>query len=313
MKNNLCTLLGIRYPILQGAMTNVSNDVGLVSAVSNAGGLGIFAPGIENVDMDYVRTQIRAIRAATDKPFGVNIMLASAYAPQIVDVVCEEKVPVVTTGAGNPTKYMEKLKAAGVIVGAVVASTEVAAKLGDSVDFIVAEGMESGGYIGRMSTLTLIPAVADAVRVPVVAAGGFADGRGLAAAIMLGAQGVQMGTRFLTTAECTIPDWCKEALVAAQAKDAIVLGDRIGVSAHLRVLKTAATAAILSGEGAEGATAEAFQEAVIEARTNVYEKGLDGTLLGVGQCIGAAKGISTVAETIDGIVTEYNNIVKEAL
>ena len=311
MKNQLCTLLGIRYPIIQGAMTNVSNDIGLVCAVSNTGGLGIFAPGIENVDMDYVRGQIRAIRAATDKPFGVNIMLASPFAPQIVDVICEEKVPVVTTGAGNPTKYMEKLKAAGVIVGAVVAAREAAMKLDGVVDFIVAEGMESGGYIGRMSTITLIPEVADAVSIPVVAAGGFADGRGLAAAIALGAQGVQMGTRFLTTAECTIPDWCKEALVAASAKDAIVLGDRIGVPARLRVLKTADTAAILASEGAEGASAEAFQAAVSASRTNVYEKGLDGTLIGVGQCIGVLKEITTVEETINGMIAQYNNIARD--
>ena len=313
MKNQLCTLLGIRYPIIQGAMTNVSNEIGLVSAVSNAGGLGIFAPGIENVDMDYVRGQIRAIRAATDKPFAVNIMLASPFAPQIVDVICEERVPVVTTGAGNPAKYMEKLKAAGIIVGAVVAAKEAAMKAADTVDFIVAEGMESGGYIGRMSTITLIPEVVDAVKIPVVAAGGFADGRGLAAAIALGAQGVQMGTRFLTTAECAIPDWCKDALIAASAKDAIILGDRIGVPARLRVLKTADTAAILAAEGAEGTTAEAFQAAVSAARTNVYEKGLDGMLMGIGQCIGALDKITTVEETISDIVAQYNSIAKEAL
>ena len=177
MGNPICEMLGIRYPIIQGAMTNVT-DVGLVSAVSNAGGIGILAPGIENVDIEFVRSQIRKLRDVTDNHFGVNVMLASPYAPQIVDLVCEERVPFITTGAGSPAKYMEKFKAANIIVAPVISSKEAAVKMaGAGVDFVIAEGMESGGYIGRLSTFSLIPQVVDAVTIPVVAAGGIADGR----------------------------------------------------------------------------------------------------------------------------------------
>ena len=205
--NRICQMLGIRYPIIQGAMTNVS-DAELVSAVSEGGGLGVYAPGIENVDFDVVRQEIRRIREKTTKPFAVNIMLASQYAAGLVEVVCQERVPVVTTGAGNPSKYMEAFHAAGIKVAPVVPSVEAAVKMeAAGVDFVIAEGMESGGYIGRGSTLVLIPQVVDAVNIPVAAAGGIMDGRTMAAVMMLGAEGVQMGTRFLTAAECTIPDY----------------------------------------------------------------------------------------------------------
>lgn len=158
MDNKICKLLGIKYPIIQGAMTNVSDDVGFVSAVSNAGGLGIFAPGIENVDINVVRSSIQALRDETNNHFGVNIMLASSYASQIIDIVCEEKVPIITTGAGNPEKYMQKLKQAKVIVGSVIPTREAAVKMeGVGVDFVIAEGAESGGYIGRISTIVLTP------------------------------------------------------------------------------------------------------------------------------------------------------------
>lgn len=310
MSNPLCALLGIRYPIIQGAMANVT-EAGLVSAVSKAGGLGILAAGIENVDLDHVRRQIRAIREATPNSFGVNIMLASSYAPEIVELVCEEKVPVVTTGAGNPAKYLAQLKQAGIVVAPVVSSKEVAVKMeGVGVDILIAEGMESGGYIGYVSTMALIPQVVDAVKIPVVAAGGIMDGRGMAAALMLGAQGVQMGTRFLATRECAIPDWCKAALVQAQTKDAIVLGDRIGVAAHLRVLKTGVTAEIQASEGDEKTTTADFERAVINARSAVYSNGLDGTLIGAGQGIGLVSDISSVEEVVTNIVAEYNRITK---
>lgn len=313
MSNPICEMLGIRYPIIQGAMTNVT-DVGLVAAVAKAGGIGIFAPGIENVDIASVREQIRALRAKTGNRFGVNVMLASQYAPEIVDLVCEERVPLVTTGAGSPAKYMEKFKAAGIVVAPVVSSKEVAVKMeAAGVDFVIAEGMESGGYIGRLSTLPLIPQVVDAVKIPVVAAGGIADGRGLAAAMMLGACGVQMGTRFLASAECAIPDWCKEALLGAGAQDAIVLGDRVGAKARLRVLKTDATAGILTAEGGQDETVAQFERRVTETRQEKYANGLGGTLIGTGECVSLIHEIPPVSELISRMVAEYNAIVKEAL
>lgn len=313
MCNPICEMLDIRYPIIQGAMTNVT-DVGLVAAVANGGGIGVFAPGIEDVDLDSVRAQIRSLRKLTDNHFGVNVMLASIYAPQIVELVCEERVPLVTTGAGSPAKYMEQFKAAGIVVAPVVSSAEVAAKMETAgVDFVIAEGMESGGYIGRLSTLPLIPQVVDAVKIPVVAAGGIADGRSLAAAMMLGACGVQMGTRFLASTECAIPDWCKEALLSATSQDAIVLGDRIGAKARLRVLKTAATADILSAEGHEAATAALFEARVTKARQDKYKNGLDGTLIGTGECVSLIHEILPVSQIISKLVTEYNAVTKEFL
>lgn len=308
--NPICSMLGIRYPILQGAMTNVT-DVGLVSAVSNAGGIGIFAPGIEHVDIDFVRSQIRALRTTTANHFGVNIMLASSSAPQIVDLVCEERVPFVTTGAGSPLKYMEQLKKASVIVAPVISSKEAAIKMEDAgVDFVIAEGMESGGYIGRLSTFALIPQVADAVNIPVVAAGGIADGRGFAAALMLGACGVQMGTRFLATRECSIPMWCKEAILRADARDAIVLGDRIGAKARLRVLKTEVTSQILQSEGVAEMTVSQFEAQVTQARQAKYANGLNGTLIGTGECVSLIHSLLSVSEVISSMITDCSTIAK---
>lgn len=295
-------MLNIRYPIIQGAMTNVS-DASLASAVSEAGGLGVYAPGIENVDLDAVRREIRRIRERTAKPFAVNIMLASPYAAGLVELVCGEQVPVVTTGAGNPAKYMEAFRAAGVMVAPVVPSVEAAVKMETAgADLVIAEGMESGGYIGRVSTLTLVPQVVDAVSIPVVAAGGIADGRAMAAVMMLGAQGVQMGTRFLTADECAIPEDCKQAVIAARTADAIVLGDRVGARARLRVLKTGAAAGILAAEGEAGIGE--FEAAVEAARKARYTHGLDGTLMGAGQCVGMVRDRAPAKEIIETIAAQ---------
>ncbi len=313
MGNPICELLNIRYPIFQGAMTNVS-DVSLVSAVSNAGGLGIFAPGIENVDLNWVREQIRAIRAATPNTFGVNVMLASPYTEDIVGIVCEEKVPVVTTGAGSPAKYMEKLHGAGIKVIPVVSSKDVAVKMeAAGADALVASGMEAGGYVGRIATMPLIPAVVDAVSIPVVAAGGFYDGRGLAAAMMLGACGVQMGTRFLTVAECAVPDWCKEALVAAGDKDVVLLGSRIGAKACLRTLATAGVKEIQAYESREGAAIPEFEKAVTALRVSQYDNGLPGTLIAAGQVLSKITDRPTAKELIESIVRGYNTLQKKPL
>ncbi len=235
MNNPICELLGIQYPIFQGGMAWIA-DGNLAAAVSNAGGLGIIAAG--NAPADYVREQIHDARSKTDKPFGVNIMLMSPFAEDIAKLVAEEKVAVVTTGAGNPSKYMESWKAAGIKVIPVVASTAMA-KLMTRVgaDALIAEGGESGGHVGELSTMVLVPLVCDATDLPVIAAGGIGDGRGIAAARMLGACGVQMGTRFLTAYECNVHPEYKKRILKATDRGTVVTGKSTGHP--VRSLRTA--------------------------------------------------------------------------
>jgi len=226
IKSKVCDLLGIEYPLFQGGMAWIA-DGKLAAAVSNGGGLGIIAAG--NAPGDYVREQIHIARKETDKPFGVNIMLLSPFADEVAAVVTEEKVAVVTTGAGNPGKYMEMWKSAGIKVIPVVASVAMAklmTRLGASA--LIAEGGESGGHVGETSTMPLVPQVCDATDLPVIAAGGIADGRGVAAAFMLGACGVQIGTRFLVADECNIHREYKDKILKANDISTIVTGKRLG-------------------------------------------------------------------------------------
>lgn len=226
MKTAVSKLLGIEYPILQGAMAWIS-DHQLVSAVSEAGGLGILAGG--NAPGDWVRDQIRRIKEKTDKPFGVNIMLLSPYADELADIVLEEKVPVVVTGAGNPGKYMEKWKKSGIIVLPVVPSIALAKRMERlGADALIAEGSEAGGHIGELGTMTLVPQIVDAVHIPVIAAGGIADGRGVAAAFALGASAVQIGTRFLVAEECSVHEAYKKKVIDAKEIDTQVTGRTTG-------------------------------------------------------------------------------------
>ena len=226
MRTVLCDLLGIEYPILQGGMAWVA-DASLASAVSNAGGLGIVAA--MNAPGEWLRNEIRATRERTSKPFGVNIMLMSPYVDEVAQVVLEEHVPVVTTGAGNPAKYLRSWVDAGINVIPVVPSTALAKLVVRSgACAVIAEGGESGGHIGELSTMTLVPQVCDAVDVPVIAAGGIADGRGIAAVFMLGAVGVQVGTRFLVAHECTIHPNYKEKILQARDIDTGTAGKRLG-------------------------------------------------------------------------------------
>ena len=234
LKTELCDLLGIQYPVFQGGMAWIS-DGRLAAAVSNGGGLGIIAAG--NAPGDYVREQIRIAASLTEKPFGVNIMLMNPFVDEVAQVVAEEHVKVVTTGAGNPTKYMGLWKNAGVKVIPVVASVAMAklmTRLGASA--LIAEGGESGGHVGELTTMVLVPQVRDATHLPVIAAGGIADGRGMAAAFMLGACGVQMGTRFLSAIECSIHPNYKEKIFKANDLATIVTGKRLGHP--VRSLKT---------------------------------------------------------------------------
>jgi enoyl-[acyl-carrier protein] reductase II len=226
MKTRVTELLGLTYPIFQGGMAWVA-DAQLASAVSNAGGLGIISA--MNLDADYLRRQIAQCRAMTSKPFGVNIMLMSPHAEVCSKVVAEEKVPVVTTGAGLPGRFIPMWLEAGVKVIPVVPSVAIARRVArEGACAVIAEGCEAGGHIGELTTMTLVPQVAYAVDIPVIAAGGIADGRGIAAAMMLGAQGVQCGTRFLAAAECNIADSYKEKVISARDIDTMVTGRRLG-------------------------------------------------------------------------------------
>ena len=231
----LCEMLDIRYPFFQGGMAWIS-DGRLAAAVSEGGGLGIIASG--NAPADYVREQIRIAKSLTSRPFGVNVMLLSPYADEVAEVIAEERVAVVTTGAGNPSKYMELWKKAGSRVIPVVASVALAKlmqRIGASA--VIAEGGESGGHVGELTTMVLVPLVADAVSIPVIAAGGIADGRGMAAAFILGACGVQMGTRFLSAEECSIHPVYREKILKAGDLATMVTGKRLGHP--VRSLRTA--------------------------------------------------------------------------
>ena len=226
IRSKICEILDIRYPVFQGGMAWIA-DGRLAAAVSEGGGLGIIAAG--NAPGSYVREQIHIAKSLTGKPFGVNIMLMSPCADEVATVVVEENVPVVTTGAGNPSKYMKEWKAAGIKVIPVVASVALAklmTRLGATA--LIAEGGESGGHVGELTTMVLVPQVCDATDLPVIAAGGIADGRGVAAAFMLGAQGVQMGTRFLSAEECTIHPTYKEKILKATDLCTMVTGKRLG-------------------------------------------------------------------------------------
>lgn len=226
IKSAICEMLGIRYPIFQGGMAWIA-DGKLAAAVSNGGGLGIIAAG--NAPGEYVREQIRNARKLTDRPIGVNIMLMSPFADEVAKVAAEEKADVVTTGAGNPSKYMAGWKEAGIKVIPVVASVALA-KLMERVgaSAVIAEGGESGGHVGELTTMVLVPQICDAVSIPVIAAGGIADGRGAAAAFLLGAQGIQMGTRFLSAQECGIHPVYKQKILKATDLCTMVTGKRLG-------------------------------------------------------------------------------------
>ncbi|MCI8673031.1 MAG: enoyl-[acyl-carrier-protein] reductase FabK [Lachnospiraceae bacterium] len=226
IQSKLCDMLGIAWPIFQGGMAWIA-DGRLAAAVSEGGGLGIIGAG--NAPGETVREQIQTAKALTEHPFGVNIMLLSPYADEVARIVAEEKVPVVTTGAGNPSKYMEDWKKAGIHVIPVVASVAMArlmTRVGASA--LIAEGGESGGHVGELTTMALVPQICDATTLPVIAAGGIADGRGFAAALMLGACGVQMGTRFLSAAECGIHPIYKEKILKATDLCTMVTGRRLG-------------------------------------------------------------------------------------
>ncbi|HPE15890.1 MAG TPA: nitronate monooxygenase, partial [Oscillospiraceae bacterium] len=244
IESPICSLLGIRYPIFQGGMAWIS-DARLAAAVSNGGGLGIISA--MNADAQYIKNQIRLARELTDKPFGVNIMLLSPFADEVAEAAAEERVAVVTTGAGNPTRYMERWKEAGIHVVPVVASVAMAKLMTRAgACALIAEGGESGGHVGETTTMALVPQVCDATSLPVLAAGGIADGRGVAAAFMLDAVGVQLGTRFLVADECGVHPLYKEKILKANDIATVTTGKRLGHP--VRSLKTPFSKAYFKAE-----------------------------------------------------------------
>lgn len=306
MKTSLTELLGIEYPVLQGGMAWVAEHR-LASAVSNAGGLGILAAA--NAPYEYVRDEIRKTKALTDRPFGVNIMLLSPYAQDIARLVMEEKVPVVTTGAGNPAMYMEQWKANGMKVIPVVASVAMARMMQRSgADAVIAEGCESGGHIGEATTMVLVPQVADAVSIPVIAAGGIADGRGLAAALMLGASGVQMGTRFLAAEECMIHPLYKEKILKAKDIDTVVTGRSTGHP--IRCLRNRMTRTYLAYEK-EGKDFEELEALTVGGlRKAVQDGDVDNGSLMAGQIAGLVKKQQTCEAIMREVMGETERLLK---
>ncbi|GAB4313511.1 nitronate monooxygenase [Pseudothermotoga elfii] len=305
MKNRVTELLKIKYPILMGGMAWAGTPA-LAAAVSQAGGLGIIGSGA--MKPDELEIAIRTVKNLTDKPFGVNIMLASPYADQLVEVVISEKVPVVTFGAGNPAKYIPNLKKSGAAVIPVVASDSFA-KLVEraGADAIVAEGMESGGHIGEVSTVVLTNRVSKSVTVPVIAAGGIADGRGMAAAFALGAEGIQMGTRFLATIEAEIHESYKKKILTASIRDTVVTGAKLGHPA--RVLKTPFAKKVCELE--VNNSLEAEQVLVGSLREAVLNGNLERGSFMAGQCAGLIDEILSVKDVIEKIMREFVETVKK--
>ena len=304
MDNNICNLLNIKYPIFQGGMAWVS-DSSLAAAVSNAGGLGIIAGA--NAPASFVREEIKKAKELTDKPFGVNIMLLSENADELSNMVIEEGVKVVTTGAGNPGKYIEKWKRAGIKVIPVVASVALAKRMEKSgADAIIAEGCESGGHIGKLTTFVLIPQIVDAVSIPVIAAGGIGDGRGVAAAFMLGANGVQIGTRFLVANECTIHDNYKETIIKAKDIDTVVTGRATGHPVQVIKNKLAREYMNLERDNFPLEKLEELGKGAL--RKAVKDGDMENGSIMAGQISGLIKKRQSAREIIEEIFFEYENI-----
>ncbi len=309
MKTRITELLGIRHPIIQGGMAWVA-EYHLAAAVSEAGGLGII--GAASAPAPVVRTQIQELKKLTDKPFGVNVMLMNPNAAEVAQVVIEEKVPVVTTGAGNPGKFITMWKEAGIRVIPVVASVAMAKMMERAgADAVVAEGMESGGHIGEQTTMTLVPQVADAVQIPVIAAGGIADARGFAAAMMLGAEAVQMGTRFVTAKESIVHPNYKERIFKAKDIDSEVTGRSTGHP--IRVLRNQMSRDYLKMEKA-GASLEELETLTLGSlRKAVMDGDIKGGSLMAGQIAGLIKQENTCQEIIDEIIGQVEELFARSI
>ena len=300
-KSRVCQLLDIEYPIFQGGMAWIA-DASLAAAVSEAGGLGIITG---TAPTDWVRDEIRKAKKLTDNPFGVNIMLMDVHADEIAKMVCEEGVKVVTTGAGSPGKYMEMWKAHGVKVIPVVASVALAKRMEKAgADAIIAEGTESGGHVGQLTTMALVPQVVDAVNIPVLAAGGIGDGRGVAASFMLGAEGVQLGTRFLVAKECTVHQNYKNRVIKAKDIDTEVTGRSTGHP--IRVIKNKLTREFMKLEK-EGASVEQLEELGRGCLSKAVKGDVDFGSVMAGQISGLINKEQSCKEIIEEIMKEASD------
>ncbi|MDD3503203.1 MAG: enoyl-[acyl-carrier-protein] reductase FabK [Eubacteriales bacterium] len=309
MKNNrICKLLKTEYPLIQGGMAWVA-DASLAAAVSNGGGLGLIAGG--SMPPDLLREEIRKAKSLTNKPFGVNIMLMSPFAADLAQVVIEEGVDVVTTGAGSPGKFMDAWKQAGITVVPVVASVAYAKRMENlGADAVVAEGTEAGGHIGDLTTMVLVPQVVDAVKIPVIAAGGIADGRGVAAAMMLGAEGIQVGTRFLVSDECNIHEYYKQLVLKARDIDTQVTGRSGGHP--VRTLKNKLSRRLLDLEK-QGATFEELEAITVGSLRKAVQNGDkdEGSFM-AGQSAGLVRRCQPAAEIIAELFTSTGQLLRQA-
>ncbi len=310
MKTDFWERIGVEYPIIQGAMAWVA-DADLASAVSNAGGLGIIGTGHDSVDV--VRAKVEKVQSLTDKPFAVNVMLLNAHVEEVVDYICQAGVKIVTTGAGSPGKYMDKFNAAGISVIPVVASVGLAKRMErEGVHAVIVEGMESGGHVGRQTTMALIPQVSKAVNIPVIAAGGIGDGRGMAAVLMLGAVGIQVGTRFVVADESNAHDNFKERIIKAKDIDTVLTGESTGHP--VRVLRNKLTKEYLKVEKEEASKAEPNWER-LEAlgsgalRRAVVEGNLETGSFMAGQIAGLVDKRESVSEIIQSYMTECKDTI----
>ena len=304
---NVCEILGTKYPIIQGAMARIA-EYNLASAVSNGRGLGIIAAGGQSAD--WLRDQIRKTRELTDNPFGVNIMLLADNVDELMDVVCEEKVPVVTTGAGNPGKYISKLKECGIKVIPVVANVTLAIRVERAgADAVVAEGTEAGGHIGETTTMALVPQMVDALKIPVIAAGGIADGRGIAAAYMLGAKGVQVGTRFLVADECIVAQGYKDAIIKAKDSSTVATGRSTGHP--VRIIKNKLARKILSLEKQNAPEEEINELCTGTLAAAVRDGDADNGNIMSGQIAGLVNKEQSAAEIIEEMFKEEREIYED--
>ena len=300
-------LLGIKYPVFQGGMAQIARHE-LASAVSNAGGLGIIASG--GMSIDQIREEIVNCKKHTDKPFAVNLMLMMHNIDEIIDVVIEEGVGIVTTGAGTPRKYMPKLKEAGIKVIPVIPSVKAAKKMEElGCDAVVVEGMEAGGHVGESTTMALLPQVTSAVNIPVIAAGGIADGRGVAAAYCLGASGVQMGTVFLATEECPVSENYKNAILEAVDTSTTLTGTKFG--APVRGIKNELTKRYHELEEKSSTLMELEELTLGSLRKAAYEGDVENGSIMSGQIAGLVNEIRPVKDVIEGIFEEAQKVLEE--
>lgn len=305
MKTLLCEMLSIDYPIIQGGMAWIS-DAELAASVSNAGGLGVIAGG--NAEKHIVAEQIDKMKSLTDRPYALNVMLLSPFADEIIDLAIEKKVPIVITGAGSPGKYIERLKAANIKIIPVVPSVSLARRMeGLGVDAVIAEGTEAGGHVGELTTMSLVPQVVDALKIPVIAAGGIGDGRGAAAALMLGAEGLQIGTRFLVAKECNVHQAYKDMILDAKDTSTAVTGRSTGHPVRIIKNKLFRKYSDLEKSGASMEEIEALGAGTL--RKAVVEGDVSFGSVMAGQIAGLIKKEQTSAEIIEEIISECESTI----